>query len=233
MEVLPDPGRRPDVAVNLHGRGPQSRRALSRYRPRRLLAYGPDGPQWRDDEHEVARWCRLLAYYGIAAHPDDLLLPLPASRPEWAGAVVLHPGASSGDRCWPVDRFAALAGHLVAAGHRVLLSGDGSERRRCVGVARGAGLAPDAVLAGRTDIAELSALIAHAGLVVCGDTGVAHLATAYGTPSVVLFGPVSPALWGPPPDRSQHVALWHGPAGLARISVDEVIRVVHSAAAAR
>ena len=66
----------------------------------------------------------------------------------------------------------------------------------------------------------------------CGDTGVAHLATAYRRPSVVLFGPVAPALWGPPP-RPQHVVLWHGdgtgdPWGtdldpaLARITVDEV-----------
>jgi ADP-heptose:LPS heptosyltransferase len=50
--------------------------------------------------------------------------------------------------------------------------------------------------------------------VVSGDTGVAHLATAYRRPSVVLFGPVSPALWGPPVRAGKqaplHVALWHG-----------------------
>ena len=63
-------------------------------------------------------------------------------------------------------------------------------------------------------------------------SGVAHLATAYRRPSVVLFGPVSPALWGPP-RRPQHVVLWHGdgtgdPWGteldpaLAEVTVDEV-----------
>jgi ADP-heptose:LPS heptosyltransferase len=55
------------------------------------------------------------------------------------------------------------------------------------------------VLAGRTDVAALAAVVAHAGRVVCGDTGVAHLATAYGVPSVVLFGPTPPSEWGPPP----------------------------------
>ncbi|MFD0888435.1 glycosyltransferase family 9 protein, partial [Streptosporangium algeriense] len=48
---------------------------------------------------------------------------------------------------------------------------------------------------------------------VCGDTGVAHLATALSTPSVVLFGPTPPARWGPPPGESRHVVLWSGRTG--------------------
>jgi hypothetical protein len=88
-------------------------------------------------------------------------------------------------------------------------------------------------VAGRTDLVELGALVAVAGRVVCGDTGVAHLATALGTPSVLLFGPTSPARWGPPPDREAHVALWAGRTGdphgtvpdpgLLMISVDDVL----------
>lgn len=62
-------------------------------------------------------------------------------------------------------------------------------------------------------VQELAALVAAAGRVVCADTGVAHLATALRRPSVVLFGPVAPALWGPPPDRPRHVALWAGRSG--------------------
>lgn len=78
----------------------------------------------------------------------------------------------------------------------------------------------------------LAAVVAAAGRIVCGDTGVAHLATALGTPSVVLFGPTPPLLWGPPADRPQHVALWSGntgdpharvpDAGLLAIGVEEV-----------
>jgi ADP-heptose:LPS heptosyltransferase len=81
-------------------------------------------------------------------------------------------------------------------------------------VAEGAGLSRDVVLAGRTDLVHLAALVAGAGRVVCGDTGVAHLATAFGTPSVVLFGPTSPGCWGPPPGRrDRHRALWAGGTG--------------------
>jgi ADP-heptose:LPS heptosyltransferase len=75
-------------------------------------------------------------------------------------------------------------------------------------VARAAGLSAADVHAGRTDLAELAALVAGAALVVCGDTGVAHLATAYRTPSVLLFGPVSPARWGPL--AGPHTVLWKG-----------------------
>jgi ADP-heptose:LPS heptosyltransferase len=94
----------------------------------------------------------------------------------------------------------------------VLVTGGPDEAGLAAEVAAGAGLGPEAVLAGRTTLAELAALVAAAGRVVCGDTGVAHLATAYGTPSVVLFGPVPPARWGPPPGR-RHVALWAGRTG--------------------
>ncbi|HET9633675.1 MAG TPA: glycosyltransferase family 9 protein, partial [Terrabacter sp.] len=78
-----------------------------------------------------------------------------------------------------------------------------------VAVADAAGLGPDAVLAGRTDLLSLSALVHGARLVICGDTGIAHLATAFGTPSVVLFGPVPPSEWGPPAE-GPHTVLWHG-----------------------
>ena len=94
------------------------------------------------------------------------------------------------------------------------------------------------MLAGRTDLGRLAALVAYARLVVSGDTGVAHLATGYRTPSVVLFGPVPPARWGPPPGRPRHRALWAGGQGsprwdgvgshptLAAIGVDEVLTAV-------
>ena len=61
----------------------------------------------------------------------------------------------------------------------------------------------------RLSLLELVALVGRARLVVCGDTGVAHVASNYRTPSVLLFGPVSPAAWGPPAD-GPHRVLWHG-----------------------
>jgi len=216
----------PAVAVNLHGRGPQSHRLLAKLRPERLLAfrcegYG-DGPQWIEDEHEVARWCRMLDWYGIPAHAGDLELHLPAVAASVPDATIVHAGSTSAQRRWSPRRFAEVARALEGDGHHVVLTGGPGERELALSVARDAGLPADRVLAGHTDLAALAALVASARLVVSGDTGVGHLATGYGVPSVVLFGPVPPKWWGPPADRPQHRALYHGDS-LLTIDVPEVL----------
>jgi ADP-heptose:LPS heptosyltransferase len=207
-------GAAPALAVNLHGRGPQSTRLLNALAPQRLVAFdcpeaGVTGPAWRLDEHEVVRWCRLIEEaLDVSADPSDLALPRPAVRPSAEGAVVIHPGAGFPSLRWPVDRFAAVSRRAVARGLPVVVTGSRGERELALSVATQAGLPAAAVLAGRTSLVGLAALVSRARLVVSGDTGVAHLATAYATPSVVLFGPVSPDLWGPPAG-GPHVALWH------------------------
>jgi ADP-heptose:LPS heptosyltransferase len=243
LEPPPWSGPPPAVAVNLHGRGPQSHRLLQALSPRRLVAFAnPDvgvlGPQWRPDEHEVARWCRLLEESGIPADPEKVCLAVPATPAPVRAATVVHPGAAAPGRCWPVDRLAAVAAQLSARGHHVVVTGVPSEVAAARSVAARAGLPGDRVLAGRLDLGDMAALVADARLVVCGDTGVGHLATAYRTPSVLLFGPMPPALWGPPAERREHRVIWHGdlagrraqdgqthPAVLA-ITVEEVLAAV-------
>lgn len=239
-----------DLAVNLHGRGPQSHRLLLETEPRRLIAFANDeiplsfdSPTFRDDEHEVQRWCRLLDESGIAADPSDLDVRPPTYRGRFRGSIVLHCGASSEARRWPVPRWIALARRLSADGYGVVLTGSDDEFRRCRVIARNAEIAIERVLAGRTSLDELVAVVAAARAVVCGDTGIAHVATAVGTPSVILFGPVSPHAWGPPPERRQHRVLWRGTLGdthasrvdpgLATITVDEVCAELYPLLATR
>ncbi len=196
----------PDVAVNLHGSGPESHRLLQSAGPAKLWAFAtdgfPDGPVWTGEEHEVRRWCRLLRYYGVPADESDLSLAVPdADVPR--GVTIIHPGAKSPSRRWPARRFAAVAGELAARGHQVLVTGSERELDLAAQVAAGGGEVA------RTSLTELAALVAHARVLISGDTGIAHLATAYRTPSVTLFGPMSPARWGPPP-RPWHRPIWHG-----------------------
>jgi ADP-heptose:LPS heptosyltransferase len=237
LEPLDWSGPPPELAVDLHGKGPASHVVVADLHPRRLLTFdspGYPGPIWYPDEHEVRRWCRLVAEgLGVDADPDALDLAVPSvSSPAPAGVALVHPGAAFPGRRWPAERFAAVARHLAARGLDVRITGGPAEVPLARAVAEGAGLGEDAVLAGRTSTLELAAVVAGAGVVVSGDTGMAHLATAYRRPAVVLFGPVSPALWGPPP-RPQHVVLWHGDGtgnpwateldpALGRITVDEV-----------
>ncbi len=92
-----------DLAVNLHGRGPQSHELLLATGPRRLIAFanpavpaGAGGPSWWPGEHEVARWCRLLRSSGIAAdrqgHPD------PSRRRQRRPALAARPLRGRGAR---------------------------------------------------------------------------------------------------------------------------------------
>jgi ADP-heptose:LPS heptosyltransferase len=209
---LPPAAHGADVAVNLHGRGPQSTALLWGTRPGRLVSFGvPGGPEWRSAEHEVARWCRLLAESGIPADPAALDLDAPPGTARH-GATVLHPGAAAPARRWPAERWAAVARAERAAGREVLVSAGPGEEEAAHAVAAVAGLPPDRVRAGG-DLSDLARLVAGAGRVACADTGVAHLATALRVPSVVLFGPTPPAEWGPPPGRREHRVLWAGRRG--------------------
>ena len=200
-QPLPAPDQPVDLAVNLHGRGPQSHALLDALAPRERIGHaapGWDGPAWVDEARERARWVDLLRHAGIPGDPDEVGIERPAVPSPAVGAVVVHVGAGYGSRAWPADRFAAVARDLDRRGHQVVLTGSGAERERASAVAGLAGLPDEANLAGRTDLATLAALVADAALLVSVDTGAAHLATAYRTPSVVLFGPAPVSRWGPP-----------------------------------
>jgi ADP-heptose:LPS heptosyltransferase len=108
--------------------------------------------------------------------------------------LVLHPGATAPAREWPVQCCADAVRALVAAGHRVVITGGPSERALTARVAGRHALD----LGGRTGLAELAGVLAGADAVVVGNTGPAHLAAAVGTPVVSLFSPVVPASrWAP------------------------------------
>jgi ADP-heptose:LPS heptosyltransferase len=220
------------LAVNLHGRGPHSHLLLQSGGADELIAFDcaaachRSTTRWRVDEHEVDRWCRLLSNAGGACSVDDLRLPL--SGPCDA-AVVVHPGAASIARQWPAARWNEVIHELRADGRTVVLTG--TETALCGELARETG-AED--LSGRLSVDELAARVGTAALVVSGDTGVAHLATAARTRSVTLFGPTPPAWWGPAIDPDSHTVLYRGSrlgdphadqvdAGLLRITVPEVL----------
>lgn len=234
------PGR-VETAVDLHGHGPESRGLCEALQPQHLVGWrapGWEGPEWPRDVHERVRWAGLVTAHGMPADPDDLALRRGPTASPYAGAAVVHVGAYYGSREWPVERFAAVASDLAARGASVVVTGGAADRERAERTAALAGLPDPAVLAGRLSLGEFAATVADAALVVTADTGAGHLASAYGRPSVVIFGPAPPEHWGPPP--GPHVALTHAelrrgepfvaepdPALLA-VSVEEVLAAVDS-----
>jgi ADP-heptose:LPS heptosyltransferase len=239
----------PDIVVNLHGSGPKSHRVALGTHPGRLIAFAHDGvpesagmPRWGAEEHEVDRWCRLLDESGIPADPTRLDLPHPPMPAPAAveGATLIHPGASAAARQWPAEQWVEVARAEQAAHHGVAITAGPGEANLAQTIASAAGLRAESVISG--DLLQLAAAVAAARVVVCGDTGVAHLATALGTPSCVLFGPTPPSFWGPPPWHP-HVSLWSGrrgdphgteaDQGLAGISAQQVIEALATLEARR
>jgi ADP-heptose:LPS heptosyltransferase len=172
-----------------------------------------DGPAWEDGEHEVDRWCRLVRSAGCRCGREDLAIELRdsetaagvASSPVIPSPAVVHPGAASAARRWPADRWAGVVSGLSARGLPVVVTGTAAEGALCAEAAAAGALD----LSGRLSLEELAQTVATASVVLCGDTGVSHLATALRRPSVLLFGPTSPASWGPGIDPGLHRVLWH------------------------
>lgn len=154
-----------------------------------------------DDLPEPERALSLAAACGDRPPPGDdgrlaVHLP-PTDRPQVPEPpyVVLHPGTSVAARSWPPEHHRRACELLVAHGHRVVVTGAPSERDLTSYVA---GTTPALDLGGRTDVAQLAAVLAGAEAVVVGNTGPAHLAAAVGTPVVSLFAPTVPAArWAP------------------------------------
>jgi heptosyltransferase III len=109
-----------------------------------------------------------------------------------AGFLCVHPGSGSPAKVWPSARFADLAGALAEGRPWLLVEGPADAR-----AAEPLRDLPGVVLARGLPLRVLGALLAPAGLFVGNDSGVSHLAAAYGAPTLALFGPTDPALWAP------------------------------------
>lgn len=112
--------------------------------------------------------------------------------------VAISPGGGWKSKCWPPERFGALAAELLRRdGLRSVVNIASGEDDLAAEVVRAAGLPRPLVVS--VSIPELAALLAQARLVVAGDTGPLHLAAALGTRVVGLFGATDAERNGPLP----------------------------------
>lgn len=146
--------------------------------------------------HEVER---NLALLGADATGGDLRLTpapldqLPSERRELleslVGCAVLAPGSVWETKRWSWREYRRVVSQLSTRGYRVVLVGAPAERAICDSV--GEGLAA-LNLAGKLSLGELLNLVQRAGLVICNDSMVLHLASAFQVPTIAVFCATSP-----------------------------------------
>jgi ADP-heptose:LPS heptosyltransferase len=153
-----------------------------------------------DDQPEAERDLGLAEAAGFNADANGAQLAVRRPLPDVVGLtgasayVVFHPGASVEAHRPTAKHARALVDALLAAGHRVVVTGALDECTLTAYVA--AGGADD--LGGWLDLPSLAAVLDRAECVVAPNGGPAHLAAAVGTPVVSLFAPVVPASrWRP------------------------------------
>lgn len=159
--------------------------------------------------HAVVNYLETLMPLGIA--PSDTVLELfldEGSRAfardlfadrglDTAPVVALNPGATHAVNRWPAKRFAELADLITAASEvRVIIVGGPDDIALADEIVKVSGSKPLS-LAGKTSLLQLGAVLEKCRMVVSGDTGPLHLATAVGTKVVALFGAADPDRTGP------------------------------------
>jgi heptosyltransferase III len=110
--------------------------------------------------------------------------------------IALHPGSGGERKNWPIDRWAALGETLFAQNPRLLVIAGEADRPRLAALqeawsGKPIGVAQDVPLPG------LAAILKEARLFLGHDSGISHIAAAVGAPSLLLFGPTDPEIWGP------------------------------------
>jgi lipopolysaccharide heptosyltransferase II len=159
--------------------------------------------------HAVVNYLGTLAPLGIhAADPhleltpgaEDRAFALQLLSSQKSGAkplIALNPGASHEVNRWGTEHFAALADMLVQKlDARVIIVGGPGDVKLAEEIAAKAGSKP-LLLAGKAGLLQLGALLEQCDVLVSGDTGPLHLATAVGIPVVALFGAADPVRTGP------------------------------------
>lgn len=211
-----------DVAYNLHGgttatlltraSGARHRVGYTSYQYSRLhnhLSLSSSQLWGREKTHSVEQQLALPGWTGVPVtdRPATRLAVTgraservterlaAAGLNETTAFAVIHPAAAFDTKQWATEKFARIAGELAIRGLAVVAITAPSESRLVDQLQQTSA----ARVVGLTDLSlpEVTALLAKARLFVGGDSGIAHIAAAVKTPSVVIFGSSNVAHWRP------------------------------------
>jgi len=209
-----------DVVYNLHGgttatflaraSGARYRVGFKTYQYAKLhtvLAPSPLLLWGQQNTHSVEQQLALLGWTGVPV--SDRPRTRLGIAPEAAGSVIrhlaaagladrkialLHPAAAFATKRWATKNFARVAEHLAERGYAPVAIVASNEKEIIDELVNEASVP---ILSLDLSLPEVSALASRAQLFVGNDSGIAHIAAAVGTPSVVIFGSSNVAHWHP------------------------------------
>jgi len=176
-----------------------------------LLTKGIPVQSEENPVHQTRYYLDLLTGLGLREFHEELSFPVgqgeKALTEEWLESqniqiqrplIIINPGAYYGSaKRWPADKYAELASLLQSKIRaQVLIIGSAEETLLAEAIASRMRERPH-VLAGKTSLLRLVALLSFADLFVTNDSGPMHLANSLKIPLVALFGPTEPARTGP------------------------------------
>lgn len=125
---------------------------------------------------------------------------------ESTNVVALAPGAEFGQaKKWPVEHYASIAETMVSRGRQVWLFGSPGDVNDCDAIAQSVPSVTN--LAGKTSLLDAIDLLSVAAQLVCNDSGLMHVGSALGVPTIGVFGSTSPNFTPPLGEHSEVVEL--------------------------
>ena len=177
--------------------------------------------------HTAEHLAAAMFYLGvpISEIPRASLFAADGGSVEQETYAVMHPFASAAHKAWPVERFVELSERMGV--RVVVLAGRGDD----VGVFEhhvgplldGRGSEGPFKVYRNAPLDTVMRLLRDAALFIGNDSGPAHIAAAYGVPSVVLFGSTNSSTWGPWRTPSKVI---QSTAGFEAITVDDCLKAI-------
>jgi heptosyltransferase-3 len=219
--------RKYDVAFNLHGGTTATFLTFASGAPRRVgfrnyqysflhtdLVGSPSDFWKRDRLHSVEQQLALIGSAGVPVTTDlrTKLAVVPSAVRSLESKLtglsespfaLFHPVAAFATKQWATDKFALVADHLALKGIRTIAIATSAEREVLDRLS--ASSRTEIAIADDLTLPEITALASKAALFVGNDSGVAHIAAAMGTPSVVIFGSSNRDHWRPWTDAPNEI----------------------------
>ncbi|MCW5207857.1 lipopolysaccharide heptosyltransferase II [Desulfobulbus sp. US2] len=181
-----------------------------------LLTHGVRKHPEIGTKHQVHYYQEMVEGLGLQRSENSLELFLDSAAEQEVDALIkealalqgeqandipiigLNPGAAYGPaKCWPVAKYAELAGHLAdKTGGLIVIFGTAADQEAAAEISAAAGKRV-LDLTGKTTLAQALACIARCSVFVTNDSGLMHVAAALNTPLVAVFGSTDHIATGP------------------------------------